>query len=438
MNRYFTLAVATVLLAIVNWPGGLGAQTTVRVIISEVHPAGSGNGTYAADWFELTNTGTTAVDITGWRMDDNSNAFASAVPLNGVAGIAPGQSVVFMETTTPGAGAFATAWVGSNVPSGFVVGMYGGSGIGLGNGGDAVNLFDAGRNRVAGSSFGTATATATFDNTTGAGSTTLPLPAVSAVSVAGVNGAFLSADGAETGSPGRRVTAAPISALDLSLYVRVGRFDLPEPTRTVPPTNSVLAQEVSAVTYDWDTDTLFVVGDGGTSIVQVTKAGQLIDSMTLAQGSSPQGTEFYDPEGLSYVGNGRFVLAEERDRQLVLFTYAAGTTLTRSAAQTVKLGTFVDNIGIEGISYDPLTGGFIAVKETQPQRLFTLTLTDVVVENPSTASLVISEVAPWSNSEDPAAGGRARRRDAVLEGRPVIQLFTPTSNPARAGVTAGS
>ena len=26
-----------------------------------------------ADWFEVTNTGTTAVDITGWKMDDNSN-----------------------------------------------------------------------------------------------------------------------------------------------------------------------------------------------------------------------------------------------------------------------------------------------------------------------------------------------------------------------------
>jgi uncharacterized protein YjiK len=48
-----------------------------------------------------------------------------------------------------------------------------------------------------------------------------------------------------------------------------------------------------------DTDTLFVVGDGSTSIVQVTKTGQLIDSMTLAPGSSPQGTEFYDTEGLA-------------------------------------------------------------------------------------------------------------------------------------------
>src|SRR5262249_25598514 len=47
------------------------------------------------------------------------------------------------------------------------------------------------------------------------------------------------------------------AGIDLSLYVRVGRFDLPEPTRTTPPLHSLLAQEASGVTYDWDTDTLF-------------------------------------------------------------------------------------------------------------------------------------------------------------------------------------
>ena len=66
----------------------------------------------------------------------------------------------------------------------------------------------------------------------------------------------------------------------------------------------------------------------------------------------------------------QFVMVEERDRQAVLFTYAPGTTLTRAGAQTVKLGTFAPNIGIEGLSYDPLTGGFIAVKETTPQGIF--------------------------------------------------------------------
>ncbi len=161
-----------------------------------------------------------------------------------------------------------------------------------------------------------------------------------------------------------------INSVDLSTYTRIGRYDLPEPTQTTPPTNSLLAQEVSAVTYNWDTDTLFVVGDGGTSIVQVSKTGQLIDSMTLAPGSSPQGTDFYDTEGLTYVGGGKFVLIEERDRQANLLTYVPNTTLTKSNVQTVKLGTTVGNIGIEGISYDPQTGGFIAVKETQPEGIF--------------------------------------------------------------------
>jgi uncharacterized protein YjiK/2',3'-cyclic-nucleotide 2'-phosphodiesterase (5'-nucleotidase family) len=161
-------------------------------------------------------------------------------------------------------------------------------------------------------------------------------------------------------------------ALDINLcnYVRVGRYDLPEPTRTTPPANSVLAQEVSGVTYNWDLNTLFVVGDGGTSVVQVSKTGQLINSMTLAPGGSPQGTEFYDPEGITYIGNGKFVMTEERDRNAVLFTYVAGTTLTRAAAQTVQLGTFVQNIGLEGLTYDPITGGYIFVKEITPLGIF--------------------------------------------------------------------
>src|SRR5262245_43889126 len=164
--------------------------------------------------------------------------------------------------------------------------------------------------------------------------------------------------------------AAAQTAVDLSTYVRVARFDLPEPTRTIPPAGSLLAQEASAVTYDWDSDTLFIVGDGGTSVVQVSKTGALIDSMTLAAGSSPQGTEFYDTEGIAYVGNGRFVLVEERYRQVNLFTCIPGATLHRSDVQTVKLGRTIGNSGLEGISFDPLSGGFILVKEKDPESIF--------------------------------------------------------------------
>ncbi len=365
------IAAATGLALMGSWGSRLSAQGAPTVVISEVHPTGS-NASYAADWFEVTNTGTVAINVSGWRVDDSSNALSSAVALRGVASIEPGKSAVFFESDETGAtdaaklAAFSSAWFGSATPpAGLVIGAYGGSGIGLSSSGDAVNLFDAAGTARASVTFGSATAAVTFDNAAGLSG------AISTLSAVGVRGAFSSVTGGETGSPGR-IAAPPtvLTTVDLSRYRRIGRYDLPEPTRTTAPANSVLAQEVSGVTYDWDRDTLFVVGDGGTSVVQVTKTGQLIDSMTLAPGNSPQGTDFYDPEGITYIGGGRFVLSEERDRQLVLFTYAAGTTLTRAGAQTVKLGTFVPNIGLEGLSWDPQTSGYIVVKETEPQGIF--------------------------------------------------------------------
>nr|MDZ8062739.1 SdiA-regulated domain-containing protein [Nostoc sp. EkiNYC01] len=212
-----------------------------------------------------------------------------------------------------------------------------------------------------------------------------------------------------------------VTSIDLSTYVRIGRYDLPEPTRTNPPLNSLLAQEASAVTYNKDTDTLFVVGDGGRAIVQVSKTGQLIDSMTLASGSSPQGTEFYDTEGLTYVGDGKFVLIEERERQANLFTYVPGTTLGRSNVQTVKLGTTVGNIGIEGISYDPQTGGFIAVKEITPEGIFQTNIDFAA----GTASNGSPTTVNSTNLFDPALAGLADFADvfalsnvSALNGQP--------------------
>jgi uncharacterized protein YjiK len=187
--------------------------------------------------------------------------------------------------------------------------------------------------------------------------------------------ALLSVFGALLVATPRVAYAAPATGFDLSQYSLVGRYDLPEPSRTSAPSGSLLAQEASSVTYDWDTNTLFVVGDGGTSVVQVSKSGALINSMSLAPGSSPQGTTFYDTEAITYVGGGQFVLGEERYRQENLFTYVAGGTLTRADVQTVRLGTTIGNIGIEGITYDPQTSaagspGFVAVKEKEPEGIF--------------------------------------------------------------------
>ncbi len=179
----------------------VSAAGTTPIFISEIHPSGSGNGSYNADWFEVTNIGFTTVNIAGWKMDDNSNAFASAVALRGVTSIPPGKSAIFFEGDATGANdsaiiaSFSTAWFGTAAPpAGFLIGAYGGAGVGLGTGGDSVNLFDASGARITGTSFGAAPTSSplpTFDNTAGAASTTLPLPTVSALSATGFNGAFV-------------------------------------------------------------------------------------------------------------------------------------------------------------------------------------------------------------------------------------------------------
>jgi uncharacterized protein YjiK len=198
------------------------------------------------------------------------------------------------------------------------------------------------------------------------------------------------------------------SSFELANYIQTGRYSLPVGTGA-----NLLAEEASAVTYNKDTDTLFVVGDGGSSITQVTKKGVLVDSMTLAQDAAkPQGTYFYDPEGLAYIGGGKFVLVEERYRQVNEFTYVPNTTLpsntlTAAGVRTVKLGTTIGNIGIEGISYDPMTSGFIAVKESGPLGVFQ-TSVDFALGTASNGSATTVDSV---NLFDPAKTGLSAHND---------------------------
>ncbi len=156
---------------------------------------------------------------------------------------------------------------------------------------------------------------------------------------------------------------APGESLDLNNYTLVGKYTLP-----VSSIGNQIAAEVSAVTYNTTTDSLFIVGDEGTYITQISKRGEVIDTMNLPAGL------FADPEGITAIGNGQFVVADERVRTANLFTYAGGTTLDAASVKSVKLGTTVGNIGLEGVSFDPLTGGYIFVKELSPLGIFQTTI----------------------------------------------------------------
>jgi hypothetical protein len=132
-----------------------------QVRITEAMSSSGTNGT--ADWFEVTNYGLAAVDITGWKMDDNTFAFANSVNLLGITSISAGQSVVFLETATPETSipAFRTFW-GTNADS-ISIGSYTGSGVSFGAGGDGVVLFNStGSETTPRVTFGAATTGSSF------------------------------------------------------------------------------------------------------------------------------------------------------------------------------------------------------------------------------------------------------------------------------------
>lgn len=333
------------------------------------------------DYWELTNFGDTAVSLEGytWHDSGRSYAIAQAWALPSGSSIAPGESVIF----TTAAPADFRAWWG--IPDTVQV-FQAATGPGLGKG-DGISFFNNNGFELfffsyAAGGFTKSDGTSSTGDHAGlsaGGSADTqalihdPTSTKSAPRYTFANGTdsgtFQATSGPELGSPGRID-----KQVDLSTYVRVGRYALPEPTNTAlpagTPTHNLLAQEASGVAYNWDTDTLFIVGDGGKSVTQVTKTGVLVDTMTLALGSSPQGTDFYDPEGITYLGGGEFAFSEERYRQLVKFTYAAGTTLSRANTKTVAIGTFNDNEGTEGLCYDPQTGGFVVLKEINPIGIF--------------------------------------------------------------------
>lgn len=182
-------------------------QSHAAIVVSEVAPWASGNSAVGADWFELTNTGASAVDISGWKVDDNTNSFAASVALNGVTSIAGGQSVVFIDGNAATAASFTSNWFGASVPAGFAIGYYSGSGVGLSTGGDAINIYSASGVLQANVTFGTSDASSpyqTFDNAAGANNTL-----IFQLSAVGINGAFVAANSAiEIGSPGT-IAAVP-------------------------------------------------------------------------------------------------------------------------------------------------------------------------------------------------------------------------------------
>jgi uncharacterized protein YjiK len=147
------------------------------------------------------------------------------------------------------------------------------------------------------------------------------------------------------------------SAFDLSRYQLSANYAL--------DSLGGMGLEASAVTYARDRNSLFFVGDEGLGVVEVSLTGKTLSSMRFS--GWPAASTNHDAEGLTYLGNGQLVLAEERLQDAYRFGYVAGGSVNLAQADSVSFGGSAGNLGTEGISYDPRNGSFVTVKQDNPQ-----------------------------------------------------------------------
>lgn len=136
-----------------------------------------------------------------------------------------------------------------------------------------------------------------------------------------------------------------------------------------------LGLEASAVTYARDRGTLFIVGDEGLGVVEISRSGATLGSMAFNWADT--GSSNNDAEGLTYLGNGRLVVVDERPQIAYQLNYSNGGSVTLNDQPRVALTgsvASVGNVGTEGISVDPRDGSFVSVKQDNPAHLRIATL----------------------------------------------------------------
>jgi hypothetical protein len=184
-----------------------------RLLLTEVHPSGSGESGHA-DWWELTSFDTRTFNLKGWRWDDSSHSVApgSAYVFPNDILIHPGESAVFVEGITPAA--FRTWW-GTNLPAGLQVISYSGGQLGLSQTSDEVNLWNAVTlagnelaERICGVNFGATTVgwTLVYDPENPPVAGVFNVPSTNTVAGIAANGVFAAASLGAFGSPGYVIT----------------------------------------------------------------------------------------------------------------------------------------------------------------------------------------------------------------------------------------
>ncbi len=149
---------------------------------------------------------------------------------------------------------------------------------------------------------------------------------------------------------------APIGTIDLGGYELLsGPIDIPVSGN----------DDLSGITYNPLTNTLFMVINGAAIAYETTLTGTVLRNITL--------NGFDDTEGIVHLGGTQYAVTEERRGRITFFDITSSTNIVNynSNASYVQLpGSWNNNQGLEGVSFSPGTNNMYVVKEKTPKAYY--------------------------------------------------------------------
>jgi len=125
-----------------------------------------------------------------------------------------------------------------------------------------------------------------------------------------------------------------------------------------------LNDDVSALTYDPDRNSLFTVTNQKPQLIELSLEGELLRRIDLHG--------FGDAEAVEYISQGLYVITDERLQRLIKVRVDETTTeLHADQAQQFSLGIGLNgNKGFEGLAYDSVGQRLFVAKERDPIRIY--------------------------------------------------------------------
>lgn len=128
-----------------------------------------------------------------------------------------------------------------------------------------------------------------------------------------------------------------------------------------------IAHNLSALTWNEDTHTLFGTLNNPATIVELSTQGKLLRQIPL------QGIK--DPEAIEYIGNNQFIITDEHLHRLLKISIDKHTQAidAQHVTQFTLKKRYHPNKGLEGLAYNPHNKTLYASNESNPIAIYKIT-----------------------------------------------------------------